>query len=282
MERGLNDQELDLFKKINFENPREVERFLNRIGDPQLKDYFWEYWYNNILSGIPTHLVNVASNTFWGAYQIPMRGIQGGLDNMIVKFTGKERQRYASEMLPMFAGYKTGFKRGSKRALETFKTGEPPLDLDTKWDIEMGASTSAFERSPYPALRKAAPFFTLATRALRTMDVWANSIAFDTQINALAERAANQKGLKGEEKNKFVLKLRENPTKKMIEDSKAFAKYSTFMDDPGKFTEWVNQGRGKIPGGRFVIPFVNTVGNLMKRGVEMTLFKFSNFSLSDF
>ena len=270
MERGLNDQELDLFKKINFENPREVERFLNRIGDPQLKDYFWEYWYNNILSGIPTHLVNVASNTFWGAYQIPMRGIQGGLDNMIVKFTGKERQRYASEMLPMFAGYKTGFKRGSKRALETFKTGEPPLDLDTKWDIEMGASTSAFERSPYPALRKAAPFFTLATRALRTMDVWANSIAFDTQINALAERAANQKGLKGEEKNKFVLKLRENPTKKMIEDSKAFAKYSTFMDDPGKFTEWVNQGRGKIPGGRFVIPFVNTVGNLMKRGVEMT------------
>jgi hypothetical protein len=270
MERPMNDQELELFKKINFENPMEVERFLNRIGDPKLKDYFYEYWYNNILSGIPTHLVNIGSNTLWGTFQIPMRALQGGLDALIVKFTGKKRQIFASEVLPMLAGYRTGIPRGAKRGWETAKTGEPPLDIDTKWDIELGASTSAFERSPHPLVRKIAPGFTLATRALRTMDVWANSIAFDQQINALAERAARNKGLKGEAKKDFVLNLRENPTKKMIDDAKAFAKYSTFMDDPGKFTAQINSLRGTIPGLRIIIPFINTVANLTKRGIEMT------------
>jgi hypothetical protein len=49
-----------------------------------------------------------------------------------------------------------------------------------------------------------------------------------------------------------------------------FAKYTTFMSDPGKVSAWIIKGRDVVPGGRFVVPFVNTIGNLLKRGVEMT------------
>ena len=49
-----------------------------------------------------------------------------------------------------------------------------------------------------------------------------------------------------------------------------FAKYTTFMTDPGKISAGIMRMRGDVPGGRFIIPFVNTIGNLLKRGVEMT------------
>ena len=51
-----------------------------------------------------------------------------------------------------------------------------------------------------------------------------------------------------------------------------FAKYSTFMSDPGKISNAILNLRNAPPGesGRFIIPFVNTIGNLLKRGVEMT------------
>ena len=44
MERPMNDQELELFKQINFENPMEVERFLNRrMGQMSVYAFKEEY-----------------------------------------------------------------------------------------------------------------------------------------------------------------------------------------------------------------------------------------------
>jgi len=270
LKRGLNERELAEFKKLNFENPMEVKRFIDRLGDPTLMNYVYEYWYNAILSGIPTHAVNIASNTAWGLFQIPMRGLAGGIDKLITTFTGKQRQRYVNEMIPMFAGYRTGVTKGGRRFWKTMKTGEPPMDIDDKWAIEMGKNISAFQRSPYKVLRQLATPITVPTRSLRGMDVWANSIAFDAQIAALARRSAQNKGLKGQEKTDYEEELKSHPTNAMIEDAKTFAKHSTFMDDPGKFTAGIIKLRDKAPGSRFIVPFVNTISNLLKRGIEMT------------
>jgi len=270
LSRGLNERELAEFKKLNFENPLEVKRFIDRLGDPTFANYVYEYWYNAILSGIPTHMVNIASNTGWGLFQIPMRGLAGGIDKLITTFTGKQRQRFVNEMIPMFGGYRTGFTKGGRRFWKTIKTGEPPMDIDTKWEIEMGKNLSAFQRSPYKILRLLAVPLTIPTRALRGMDVWANSIAFDAQIASLARRSAQNKGLKGQEKKDYEEELKGHPTNAMIEDAKTFAKYNTFMDDPGAFTQWIINGRETVPGLRLIVPFVNTIANLLKRGVEFT------------
>jgi hypothetical protein len=42
------------------------------------------------------------------------------------------------------------------------------------------------------------------------------------------------------------------------------------MDDPGKFTAGIIKLRDTAPGSRFIVPFVNTISNLLKRGIEMT------------
>lgn len=271
IKKGLNARQLKEFKELNVENPLEVQRFLNRLPDPKLRDYFYEYWYNSILSGVPTHIVNVASNTGWATFQLLVhRPLKALLDVPIAALTGRQRRYYLNETIPALIGYKRAFKKGALGAKEMIMKGNISK-FETKWAREIGTSVlGAFERSPHKILRKTAPFIAAPTRALRAMDIWANTMAYDSHIAALARRAANVKGLKGNARKSFERKLMLNPTEEMINKSTHFAKHLTFTDDPGKFTEWIIQGRDKVPFGRIIIPFVNTIANLTKRGVEMT------------
>jgi hypothetical protein len=269
LQRGLRPRELQEFKALNLENPVEVKTFIDRLGDPKLADYFYEYWYNAILSGPATHVVNAASNTAWMAFQVPHRALTAGIDKLYSTFTGAARTRYLNEVVPMMAGYRTGAVRGAKAAGEMARTGRIS-DFETKWAQEIGHALGAFERSPNAALRKVGPYLTVPTKALRAMDVWSNSIAYDAHIRALARRASNVKGLKGDARKTFETNFLKNLPKAAHDEAVQYAKYNTFMDDPGKFSSWIIEGRSKIPGGRLIIPFVNTIGNLMKRGIEMT------------
>lgn len=273
LKRGLNERELKEFKELNFEDPNQVKAFVERLGDPTLRDYMMEFWYNSILSGPPTHLVNVASNTLWAMYQVPHRGLTGVMDAMGSILTGRPREIFMSEVVPMLAGYEKGWKRGAGHAKEVIITGRS-TSFETKWNLDIGTRTmSAFERSPYALIRKAAPYLTAPTRALRAADVWANSMAFDAQMGALARRAGLKKGLSGDVLKKFEAAFLKSPTEQILREASLFAQHSTFMDEPGKFTKWIIQGRSGIgeyasTGFRFIVPFVNTIANLMKRGVE--------------
>lgn len=271
IKKGLNARQLKEFKELNLENPLEVKRFLDRLPDPKFRDYFYEYWYNSILSGVPTHIVNVASNTGWAAFQLGIhRPLKAFLDIPIAALTGRQRRYYLNETIPALIGYGKAFRKGMRGAGQMVKKGNIS-EFETKWAREIGSSVlGAFERSPHKGLRKIAPLISAPTRALRAMDIWANTMAYDSHLAALARRAANQKGLKGVARKTFERELMLNPTATMRMKSTEFAKHLTFTDDPGKFTEWIIQGRDKIPFGRLIIPFVNTIANLTKRGIEMT------------
>ena len=258
------------FRKLDLDNPLEVMEFVERIPDPKFRDYFYSYWYNSILSGIPTHMVNIASNTAWMAFQVPHKVLTAGIDKMITKFSGKERQYFLNELVPMMAGMKKGFTKGREGAWEMIKTGKSST-YESKWTREIGSTiVDAFERSPHKGLRKIAPLVTTPSRGLRAMDVWANSIAYDGSLRAIARREGMLKKFKGLELKQFEKKLLENPTKLMKEKAEKFARYATFMDEPGKITKQFLKLREVTPGGRLIVPFVNTLANLTKRGVEMT------------
>ena len=47
--RNMNEREIAEFKDLNMENPLEVMRFIERLGDPLLMDYVYEFWCNSIL-----------------------------------------------------------------------------------------------------------------------------------------------------------------------------------------------------------------------------------------
>jgi hypothetical protein len=268
LDRVLNERELKAFKNLDLNNVGQVKQFMNELGDPKIMDYVYEYWYNSILSGIPTHVVNIASNTAWRMFQVPHRLLSGSLDALISKFTGKQRTRFASEAIPLMAGMVKAKPKAAINALDMLKHGKI-TSFETKWAQEMGSAVGAFDRSPSQTVRIAGKFITPPTKALRAMDVYANTLAYDGQMMALAKRAWIKGGKRGKFK-KFAKEFVENPSDKAHEEAMEFAKYTTFMSDPGKFSEWIMRGRDVVPGGRFVVPFVNTIGNLLKRGSEMT------------
>lgn len=272
IEGGMNRKQLDAFvEAIQSKNPAKIARFAAEIEDPKIKDYVIEFWYNSILSGPPTHAVNIISNTLWSLYQIPHRVHTVLWDRLYSIATGRERTRFINEILPSLAGYGRGWKRGVKGAAETVRTGKLQ-EFETKWAQEVGLSSiAAWERSPVPSMRKVAPLISVPTRALRAMDVWANAIGYDSEMMAIAAREGVKKGLKGKPLKEFIKGFVKKPTDVAHEQAMKFAKRSTFMDDPDPFTAWF-LGSRRIPvigpASQFIVPFVNTIGNLTKRGLE--------------
>lgn len=271
--KSLNEKQLKALNKIDWSDPDSIKMFKDRyIDSPKLQEYLYEAWYNAILSGPPTHVVNFVNNTIWGAFQIPHRVLEGGVDKALNMMTGRERTKFASEAVPMLAGYGPGIKRGAKAAWRVIRGKSIADDIDSKWMKDMGHIAGAFSHSPNEFVRGIGKVITPPTKALRAMDVWAGSIAYSQQAAALARRAALKKGLKGIERKVFEKEWLQNlPNNKVAQKQLSeYRKYAVFTDDPGNIGKAVMYARKKIPGARLVIPFVRTIGNLIKRGVEMT------------
>ena len=263
IEKGLSSKQIIEFADIvKGGNPAKMARFTAELKDPKIKDYVLEYWYNSILSGPPTHAVNMISNSLWAAYQVPHRAHTALWDKLYSTVTGKERTRLVREVIPMLAGYKTGVKRGAKAGLETLKTGAVQ-NFETKWAQEVGlSSVGSWERSPHKWMRKLSPAVSAFTRALRAEDVFMNAIAYDGEMLSIATREGVLKGLKGEPLKQFIKTFTKNPSDAAHKQSLKFAKHSTFMDDPDKFTDWflgVRKTPVIGPASQFVVPFVNTM-----------------------
>jgi hypothetical protein len=270
LDRNLTPREMKEFGNLDLNDADAVKRFAQNLGDPKKMDYVYEFWYNSILSGIPTHVVNVASNTGWRLFQVPHRALTGAIDKSISVFRGGARDRYMSEALPLWGGFATGKGKAAKSAWQMMRH-QQLQQFETKWAKEMGSSLGAFKRSPNKTVRAAGEVITIPTRALRAMDVYANSLAYDGQMRALARRAAIKAKIpRGAKRKAFEKRFRENPSTEAHNEAMEFAKYSTFMSDPGKISSAILKFREGVPPSRFVIPFVNTIGNLLKRGVEMT------------
>ena len=269
--KPLNKRQRKMLQETDMDDPVAVAKFVKDLPQPKYRDYFYEYWYNSILSGLPTHVVNITTNTGWRMFQVPHRALTAPIDAVISTLTGRARTRYLNETIPLMAGFLKGKGKAARSAWDMARYGKIQA-FETKWAQEMGSSLGAWDKAPFKAVRGIGKAITPPTKALRAMDVYGNSLAFDGQMNALARRTANLKGIKGAARKEFETKFVKDPPKWAYDKAMEFAKYTTFMSDPGWISKMIISARNKIPleSGRLVVPFVNTIGNLTKRGVEMT------------
>jgi len=269
LKRGLNKRQSRLFSETDFDDKDSVQRFLKELPDPKLKEYFYEYWYNSILSGIPTHVVNTVSNTLWLSFQIPHRVLTTSLEAVAATLKRRPREQFFNETLPFLGGMVKGTKRGKKAVWDVIRFNKIQ-EAESKWAQEVGFALGAWDRSNNKFVRGVGKAITVPTKGLRAMDVMANAIGYQAELQAYARRASNKKGLTGSARKQFEINFLKDPPADAHKTALEFGKYVTFMSDPGKISSWIIQGREQIPGGRLIIPFVNTIGNLLKRGVEMT------------
>lgn len=271
LERSIPQRDKDLLEaalkeireKDNYKPAIRLINYFNKTKkDPKLIDYVVDWFYGSILSGPPTQLINAASNTTWLAWNtFAHRAVRSQMEKLTCSYTGRTKEYYLNEIIPALAGAKEGWIRGKKLAGEVAKKGYTTnLDAD-RLTMELGQTVGSWERSPYKWMRKCAPAVGLSYRGLRMMDVWANQIAFQSELHAIAKRMEN----KGLGKYEDLLK---NPTPEMMDEATKYARYCTFMDEPGRITKHIEEIRK--PYGVFIIPFVRTISNLLARGIEMT------------
>lgn len=288
LDRALNDAEVkqlnDMLDTGSINDPVVVQNFASQLGPSTRVDQFWELVLNGMLSGVPTHLVNIGNNAVWLAHQVPDRALQSAIDrgltaagrgnNLAAKalqyvfpsIRGKEREVFLAEIGPFIAGLKKGRQEVKETGLikEVLK-GRMLPDVASKFAVDMGSSRRAWARSKNEWMRTLAPAISFPGNALFAMDVYFRTLAMDAQLNALAYREAVRTG-------KPMRDILAHPSKKQMENARDFAAMATFNDKPGATARFVMHWRDRLPAkaGRMNVPFVNTLTNIFKRGIEMT------------
>ena len=133
----------------------------------------------------------------------------------------------------------------------------------------MGSALNAFSRvNPETKLgqfsRAIAPLIEAPSNILIASDIYFKMVARDNILDSIATRD----GLNAEERQKFL----EDPYDEALAEANEFACRVTFTDKPGKFLRTIMTTRDKDPTFFLIstIPFINTLANIFKRGIELT------------
>jgi len=222
-------------------------------------DKLQSYWISNVLSGPKTHIRNIVSNAVNGTLQIPIRGVRGALDYPISKLQGRPQEFFPDEALPSAMGFLQGMPEGFRKALHVLRNG---------FDIEDAAQFDRPAHYEFPG--GIANPLNAGGRFLVASDAFAKSMAFQSELAALAVRKAIKAGLKGQAQADRIADLIESPTDDMLAGAGKFSHMATFTDEPGKITQTFLDIREKVPLARFIVPFVKTPGNIFRQGLALT------------
>jgi len=271
---------ITLLKNIDPADPQAVMQFLRQAQAPNITDFPASIWYNAILSGPKTHLVNLLGNTLFGTVEsFVVRPIAFLLDTPLSKLRGVAPRHTSKSMVGYYGGMLRGLKIGIDRFWQTMKTGFDPEEIlyPSKWQqLRQVPWETKFVRMPgkisevpgwlQPWLRGTGKVINIPTRLLK---------AADTFFKGIFEEARKFELIvpKVWSKNKTLRQLileadelaRSNPLE-WSDEAIQFGRWMTFQDAPGKITSWVIRGRDTVPGLRYIIPFVNIASNLLKRG----------------
>ncbi|WP_324748795.1 hypothetical protein SH591_08740 [Sphingomonas sp. LY54] len=240
--------------------PGEVAKFAKDALKPRWSDYFVEYYYNALLSGISTHVVNTVSNLATQLSQVPEFLIGAGVGAVRRPFNKATAERVTlSEVGARAIGMVQGAKEGLHAFAKVMKTGDP---TDPLTKIE------ARRHKVIPGV--AGSIIRTPTRLLMAEDELFKATARRSSLAGLATRKARMEGLRGEEAGRRIAELMANPSDDMLEQSFDYARYMTFQNPLGAVGQSLSRATEAAPVLKLVIPFIRTPVNLFKYSLERT------------
>ena len=263
-DRGKLEDMADAIANLDLSNPVAVSQFLRNVQKPGLSDYLMEVWINSILSGPKTHIVNALSNTVNTLMSPLERTAAAGVERVIAPLQGRQVVRFFSEAPADLFGAVSGIDDGVRAALATLKNGITPTQA-SKWE---------FRRTAFRG--KLGSIIRAPGTMLEAADSLNYSINYRAALSANAVRQAKREGLNGQGLAARIAELKADPTPALLKQSAATAEYRLFRAPPGEITAAVMQLRDKVPGARFVLPFLRTPANLFKFGIERSPVAFLN------
>jgi len=239
--------------KVNWDNPSEVISFYRKYVPPKFGELLTEFRYSNMLSSPLTHIVNIASNALQTGVVAPVeKTITGVLDWGKSTLTGSQRKYYASAGIDYAGGYVRSLPQAFKKAMNVLSGKEISIRPD-------------YEHIP-TGTKGLAKAYTTPLRALEAMDQF---------YKTLVEGGVTAELKKG------PIKVTPTQIASKAAQEGNYRLFRQAFDPNGElgqgvvlrtFDKWnsaINHLR-KLPGGNWILPFMQTPTNILKQGVEFS------------
>lgn len=233
-----------------------------------------EYWINALLSGPKTHAVNMMSNTGVVGLSVLERSMAAKFGRMFSD-EGVELGEAAAQVAGLRGGILDAFRNAGK-AMRTGQTGfgMNKIELSRTRYISSGSWNVRSDSWMGRAIDGVGAVVNVPGRLLQAEDEFFKTIGYRMELHAQAHRMATREVAAGKvskaDLNKRVSEILDDPPEAIRMESAATAAYQTFTSEPGKITRWITRGMIDYPALRFVLPFINTPGNILKYTFERT------------
>jgi hypothetical protein len=253
---------MDTSKGIN-----ELVQAQDSIGTKGTK-VFVENFIASILSGVKTQIVNTSGAALRLGMDTP--------DTMVASVIGKvmpdsQEKILADEALAKLFGMVNGFQDALQTGWKVAKTAEPYGGIDKLDMMHQKAISSeylGFQKDSV-AGKVVDTYGTIVRapleRVMGGVDGFFKVIGERSQLAGLAYRKAAQSGLEGDDANKYLQELMQNPTPDMITEMENFALDVTFQKPLGETGQSFQNVVNKSPALKIFVPFIKTPTNLMKQ-----------------
>lgn len=234
---------------VDFNDPKQVVEFFRRYVPPKFGEVLDEIRYTNMLSSPQTQIVNAASNVLQSGIVKPIeKTITGGLDWVKSKVTGSEREYYASQGID----YAKGYYSALPEAWQKFKNVVSGQEITLRPDLEYMPTGT---KGPLK-------WYTTPLRMLEASDQF-----FRTLVES------------GERRSLARFKISEAEIAKRAAESADYTLFRQKFDPTGelgqgvvlrtwdKWNSVISMAR-RMPGGKWVLPFLQTPTNILKQGFE--------------
>lgn len=238
--------------------PGDVTKYAMGAVKPRWRDYAVEYYYNALLSGVSTHVVNTVSNLATQLAQVPEHLVASAIGTVRRPFAKSAGDRVLlSEVGARAMGMIQGAKEGMAAFGKVMRTGDP---TDPLTKIE------AVRHKAIPGV--AGSILRTPTRLLMAEDEFFKATARRSALSGLAVRRASTEGLRGEAATKRAAELIANPPDDLLKQSFDYARYLTFQSPLGNFGNSLTRATEAVPLLKLVVPFIRTPINLFKFSLE--------------
>ena len=242
-------------------------------------DMAYEYWINSILSAPTTQAANIIGNSINAGWDMTAQRLAEIVVNTVAK---DPTSAQAGELRWLYKGITPQVINDAWRRAQLAFSTEAPVFAEEMGYI--GGRTKLTDESAVAAGEamipggnrdKAIPgrvgrAVRLPGRMLVAADEFFKSILWNMEVGAQAYRIGKSEGLKGEALSRRIAELAADPQSEASTRAYDKALELTFQEELGDWGDVLISARKKIPGLRYIMPFVTTVANIMKKGIRMS------------
>lgn len=243
------DEVLKAGRNVDWNDAKQITDFYRKFKPATIADKLDEYRYTNMLSSPNTHINNAFSNFLQTAVLAPIeKTVRGGVSFAEAKLTGKEQEYFARQGVDYAKGYWKALPEATENFFKTLKG----IDGLKKPDVDFIPTSTS----------KARQIYTLPLQALEASDQFFRALVKGGEIESL-----KAEGITGAKATKMAEQSADYRTFRQAFDPDGKLGQNKVLQVWDKWNSAVNNLRN-VPGGKYLVPFLQTPTNILKQGVE--------------